>query len=62
MVENEWIMHDIPVDVLPLVNALDVLVQRHPPDRREVALIAAKLLDIFVSLLLGALSCARIVA
>ena len=52
----------VPVDVLPLVNALDVLVQRHPPDRREVALVAAKLLDIFDILLLGGLLCPRIVA
>ena len=55
-------IHVIPVDILFLVNALDMLVQRHPPERREVALIATKLLDIFVSLLLRALSCARIVA
>ena len=55
--------HEIPVDVLPLVNALDVLVQRHPPDRRKVALIAVKLLGIFASPLLWTLShCTRIVA
>ena len=53
--------HDKPVDILPLVNALDVLVQRHTPDRGKVAPIAVKLLDIF-DFLLGVLPCAIIVA
>ena len=62
MVNGNELMTCVPVDVLPLVNALDVLVQRHSPDRREVALIAVKLLDIFDSLLRGGLPCTRIVA
>ena len=54
--------HEIPVDVLPLVNALDVLVQRHPPDRGKVALIAVKLLCIVDFLLLGGPPCCSAVA
>ena len=61
MVNGNELMTCVPVDVLPLVNALDVLVQRHPPDRLEVALIAEKLLAIDI-LLLWTLPHTRIVA